>query len=156
MWLSISIRVRVRGWFRVGVLGWFRVGVGGWGLRVWVEDIGTGVLIRSVVERKGCSSSQRDLGSGPSGTGRGIYFSPGILFGNEMIKVPAVEKRVIVRFLLHYRSLKVNQLIIDIEKHDVSLEGFVINTPILASVGVPLEINRNAFGCHVSVPWVPF
>lgn len=34
--------------------------------------------------------------------------------------------------------------------------GFVTNTPFLAYVGVPLEINRSAFGCHVSYPLVPF
>lgn len=73
-----------------------------------------------------------------------------------MIKVPAVEKRLIVSLLLHYRSPTVNRLVIGIKKYDVSPEGFVINTPILASVGVPLEINRNAFGCHVPVPGVPF
>lgn len=90
------------------------------------------------------------------GTGIVMHISPGHFGGNEMMKVSPVEKRLTVSFLLHYRSRTVNQLIIGIKKHDVSPEGFVINTPILASVGVPLEINRNAFGCHVSVPWVPF
>lgn len=35
-------------------------------------------------------------------------------------------------------------------------EGFVTNILVLAYVGEPLEINRNAFGCHVSVPRVSF
>lgn len=87
-----------------------------------------------------------------------------------MFQVPTVEKRLIVSFLLHYDltqlltrkqfilciSWTVNQLISRVEKYNIFPEGFVTNIPVLAYVGEPLEINRNAFGCHVCVSPVPF